>query len=158
MTLSTEAIEKAKPGITASGKVTDKPYKMGDSGGLFLLVTPSGSKWWRFRYRFGGKENWLSLGVYPDVQLDEAREKRDALSTLLADGANPSTHVKMEKAAKKAEKARQLAATRFMLDNDGALSFRLGNRCLVLTPSETFELRAFLDATHALTPKVIPCP
>jgi len=158
MALSIEAIEKAKPGITASGRVTDKPYKMGDSRALFLLVTPSGGKWWRFKYRFGGKEKQLSLGVYPDVPLAEAREKRDTLRALLADGTNPSAHVKMERAAQQAEKTRQLAATRFMLDNEGALSFRLGKRCFVLTPAETSELRAFLDATRALIPKVMPCP
>jgi len=158
MVLTTEAIEKAKPGINASGRVTVKPYKMGDSGGLFLLVNPKGGKWWRLKYRYDGKEKQLSLGAYPEIPLAEAREKRDVFRAMLADGTDPSAHVKMERAAQQAEKARQLAATRFMLDNKGALSFRLGNRCLVLTPAETSELRAFLDATRDLIPKVMTCP
>jgi hypothetical protein len=57
MRLTDTAIHRAKP--------RSKPYKMFDSEGLFLLVTPKGSKWWRFKYRFNNKENLLSLGVYP---------------------------------------------------------------------------------------------
>jgi Arm DNA-binding domain len=48
-------------------KPREKPYKMGDSGGLFLLIHPSRARWWRFKYRVAGKEKLLSFGVYPDV-------------------------------------------------------------------------------------------
>ena len=150
MPLTTEAIENAKPG--------DKPIRRFDGGGLYLEVSRSGGKWWRLKYRFGGKENRLSLGVYPGVSLSEAREQRDTLRALLADGIDPGEHAKGARAAERAEKARQIAATRFTLDNDGALSFRLGNRRLALSPAETAELRAFLDATRAVTQKVTPCP
>lgn len=136
---------------------TVRPYKLSDGNGLFLLVMPSGSKYWRIKYHFGGKEKQLSLGVYPGVSLTEARARRDTLRTLLADGIDPSEHTKAEKAARRAEEARQIVSTRFTLDNAGALSFRLGNRCLILTPAETTELRTFLDATHAVIPKVKPC-
>ena len=57
---------------------TDKPYKMSDGGGLYLEVDPAGGKYWRFKYRFAGKEKRISLGVYGDVSLAEAREKRDS--------------------------------------------------------------------------------
>ncbi|MCH8209713.1 MAG: DUF4102 domain-containing protein, partial [Nitrospinae bacterium] len=77
MPLTTKIIKNAQPGINAKGNLTDKPYKIGDSGGLFLLVTPAGGKWWRFKYRFLGKENLISLGTYPLVSLTEARAKRD---------------------------------------------------------------------------------
>jgi hypothetical protein len=64
----------------------------------------------------------------------------------------------MERAAKRADEVRLLAETRFTLDNDGAVSFRFGDRRVILTPSETAELRAFLDATRAVVAKVAPCP
>ena len=63
----------------------NKQYKMFDERGLFLLVTATGSKGWRFRYRFAGREKLISLGVYPDVSLKMAREKRDAARRLLAE-------------------------------------------------------------------------
>ena len=69
-----------------NSKPKDKPFKLFDSDGLFLLVTPAGGKWWRLRYKFDGKEKLLSLGVYPDVGLKDARTRRDDARKLLADG------------------------------------------------------------------------
>lgn len=80
-------------------KPSDKPFKLSDEKGLFLLVTPSGGKWWRLKYRFGGKEKQLSLGTYPDVSLKQAREKRDAARNQLANGADPSEERKSAKDA-----------------------------------------------------------
>lgn len=100
MPLSDTQIRNAKPGLTPQGKQTDKPYKMGDSGGLYLEVAPSGGKWWRFKYRFDGKQKRLSLGVYPDVTLKAARERRDEARTLVAEGVDPGEHRKAVKAAK----------------------------------------------------------
>ena len=158
MPLTIESIESAKPGVNAKGEATDKPYKLGDSGGLFVLVQPNGGKWWRFKYRFAGKENRVSLGRYPEVPLSDAREQRDTLRALVADGIDPSAHLKAERAAKRAEDERLRVETRFMLDNNGALSFRFGNRHVSLSATETTELRAFLDATKDVKPKVTPCP
>lgn len=100
MPLSDTAIRNAKPGITPDGKVTDKPYKMGDTGGLYLEVAPTGGKWWRFKYRVGGKEKRISLGVYPDVGLRDARDRRDAARKLLANGVDPGENRKAHKAAR----------------------------------------------------------
>jgi integrase len=75
----------------------DKPLKMFDGGGLFLLVTATG-KYWRLKYRFAGRERSLSLGVYPDVGLADAREKRQEERQRLAQGIDPSAHRKAEKA------------------------------------------------------------
>lgn len=159
MPLTSEIIEDASPGLDMKGNLTDKPYKLYDSSGLFLLVSPTGGKWWRFKYRYGGKENQLSLGTYPLVSLDEARLKRDAFSDLLKRDIDPSAHVREEREARKAEEARKMAETRFSLENDGALSIRLGKkRFLTLTPSETAELRYFLHATREVIPKETPCP
>lgn len=71
-----------------------------DERGLYLLLRPQGDRcgaWWRFKYRFQGKERGLSLGVYPDVKLKEARDKRDEARTLLAGGIDPSHQRKIEK-------------------------------------------------------------
>jgi integrase len=99
MPLTDIAIRNAKPGTTPDGRQTDKPYKMGDSGGLYLEVQPSGAKWWRFKYYFLGKEKRLSLGVYPGVTLKQAREKRDDARKRLADGKDPSAERQEEKRA-----------------------------------------------------------
>lgn len=100
MPLTDTAIRNAKPGITPDGKVTSKPYKIGDAGGLYLEVAPAGGKWWRLKYRFGGKEKRLSLGVYPDVGLKFARERRDEARRLLAEGIDPGEHRKTTKSMK----------------------------------------------------------
>jgi integrase len=92
MALSDTTIRKAKPDA--------KPLKLFDGGGLFLLLNPNGSKWWRLKYRFDGKEKLLSLGTYPEVSLKKAREKRDEAREQLAAGINPSEHRKARYAAK----------------------------------------------------------
>ncbi|WHZ19019.1 MAG: Integrase [Rhodanobacteraceae bacterium] len=86
------------PSAVANAKPQAKPYKLADERGLFLLVRPNGSRWWRFKYRRPGthKENLLSLGVYPDVSLRKARERRDDARKLLADGIDPGDKRKAE--------------------------------------------------------------
>jgi integrase len=68
-----------------------------DAGGLYLEIAPAGGKWWRFKFRFAEKEKLLSLGVYPEVTLAEARSKRDEARKLLHDGIDPSAHRKVLK-------------------------------------------------------------
>ncbi len=99
MPLNDVGIKNAKPGITPRGTATTKPYKIADSGGMYLEVAPSGGKWWRYRYRFLGKEKRISLGVYPDVPLKKARERRDEARRLLADGVDPGENRKAMHAA-----------------------------------------------------------
>lgn len=82
MALTDVAIKNAKPRV--------KPYKMGDAGGLFLLVQPSGGKLWRLKYRMDGREKKLAIGTYPEVSLAEARKRRDDARELLAGGKDPS--------------------------------------------------------------------
>jgi hypothetical protein len=92
MPLTDTAIRKTNP--------TDKPFKLFDERGLFLLVVPSGGKWWRFRYRFDGKNKSLSMGVYPDVPLTKTRDRREKARQLLADGIDPGEQRKTAKEAK----------------------------------------------------------
>lgn len=93
MPLSDTAIRKAKPQA--------KAFKLFDGGGLYVEVTPSGGKWWRWKYRrpVTGKENRLSFGTYPDVGLADARDKRDAARKLLAAGTDPGESRKAERIA-----------------------------------------------------------
>lgn len=72
-----------------SFKGRERPYKVSDSGGLYLFVQPSGQRYWRLAYRWGGKQQTMALGVFPDVSLADARAKRDSVRKILADGKNP---------------------------------------------------------------------
>lgn len=92
MPLTNVAIVKAK-----SGK---KPFRLFDSGGLYIEISPAGGKLWRLKYRFNGKEKRLALGVYPDVPLAKARDNRDKARQLLADGVDPGENRKAQNAAK----------------------------------------------------------
>lgn len=73
-----------------NAKADDKPVKLFDGGGMFLLVTPAGQRYWRLKYRVNGKEKLLALGVYPDVSLAVARRKRDEAREKLAAGIDPN--------------------------------------------------------------------
>ena len=72
-----------------AAKAKEKPYKLGDAGGLFLLVQPTGGKLWRLKYRIAGKEKKLALGTYPGVGLADARKRRDVAKAELAEGKDP---------------------------------------------------------------------
>ncbi len=74
-----------------------KTVRLFDGRGLYLEIAPTGSRWWRFKYRFAGKEKRISLGVYPDVGLKKARDRRDEMRKLVADGIDPSAARKQQK-------------------------------------------------------------
>jgi len=82
-----------------TAKPRDKTYKLSDSGGLYVEITPAGGKRWRWKYRIEGREKLLSMGVYPDVPLVAARGRRDDARKLLASGVDPSVHRQAAKAA-----------------------------------------------------------
>jgi integrase len=92
MPLTDTAIRNTKPGA--------KPTKLSDGGGLYLLLNPNGSRWWRLDYRFMGKRKTLSMGVYPDVGLKDARTRRDDARKLLAADVDPGENRKAVKASK----------------------------------------------------------
>ena len=91
MPLTQFAITNAKP--------AKKDYKLADGAGLHLLVRRNGSKLWRFRYEFCGRENMLTFGPFPLTSLAGARTKRDEARALLASGMNPSVKRKLDKIA-----------------------------------------------------------
>jgi len=91
MPLTDTAIKNAKP--------ADKPRKLADGGGLYLLLNPNGSRWWRLDYRYAAKRKTLSMGTYPDTGLKDARDRRDDARKLLAAGIDPGEQRKATKAA-----------------------------------------------------------
>ncbi len=93
-----------------NAKPKEKTWKLHDVRGLFLLVNPDGSKWWRLRYTLNGKDGLMSLGVYPDVSLVKARKERDVARELVAGGVNPSHHRQQERAQSTAAAANTFEA------------------------------------------------
>lgn len=79
--LNDTQIRKAKP--------AEKPYKLTDSNGLYIVINPNGSKLWRYRFKIDGKESVFSIGAYPEISLAEAREKRKEARLLVQQGINP---------------------------------------------------------------------
>ncbi|ACX87178.1 integrase family protein [Pectobacterium parmentieri WPP163] len=80
-----------------SAKPEDKAYKLTDGEGMHLMVHPNGSKYWRLQYRFAGKQKTLALGVYPEITLSEARQRRDEAKRQIATGTDPSEQKKVDK-------------------------------------------------------------
>lgn len=117
MALTDTAVKQAKP--------ADKPIKLTDEKGLHLLINPNGSRYWRFSYRFDGKQKTLALGVYPDTSLKLARTKRDEARQALATGTDPSSlrkevkQAKIEAVQQEAQKSAQTfeAMARYWLEN-----------------------------------------
>ena len=86
-----------------SAKSQEKEYTLVDGDGMFLLIHPNGSKYWRFRFRFGGKQHLMAFGVYPETSLADARQKREEARRLVAAGIDPREH----KRAVKEEQAKE---------------------------------------------------
>jgi len=102
MALTDIAIRNAKP--------KDKPYKLGDTLGLFLLVQPTGGRLWRLKYRMDSKEKKLGLGTYPEVSLAEARRRRDDAREMVAAGKDPSREKQRDKVRAKLDADNTFAA------------------------------------------------
>jgi integrase len=102
MALTDASVRAARP------REDGKPRKLADGGSLILVVMPSGAKYWRYRYLWAGKDKWLSLGVYPEVGLRDAREARDAARAQLKAGTDPAIARKQAKVARITSAARTL--------------------------------------------------
>ncbi len=95
MPLNDQQISNLKP--------SERAFKLSDGGGLYIHVTPQGTKLWRMAYRTNGKQKLLSFGAYPAIGLANAREKRDAAKQLLATDIDPAIQTKLEKIARETE-------------------------------------------------------
>lgn len=100
--LTTTACNNAKP--------KEKPYKLSDEKGMYLEIMPNGSKYWRLKYRISGKEKRLALGVFPEVSLAEARDKRDTGRKQISEGTAPGTAKKEAKRSAKIATANSFEA------------------------------------------------
>ncbi|WP_145547499.1 tyrosine-type recombinase/integrase [Yersinia intermedia] len=119
-------------------KPSEKPFKVSDSHGLYLLVNPSGSRLWYLKYRINKKESRLGLGAYPDVSLADARQQRDGIRKLLAQNINPAQQRIAEKAARSPEKSFKSVA----------LSWHKSNR----TWSENHSVRLLASMNNHIFP------
>jgi len=132
-----------------SARHTEKALKLFDGGGLFLLVTLSGGKYWHFKYRFEGKEKRISFGTYPEVSLETARSKRDAGRALLMQGIDPGKLHKEERAREKAERLESERAPSVRVTFDGIIEIWKGSKIMRLTADDArFIAKLLVNVTR----------
>ena len=136
--LTDTAVKNAKPGIHPEHGKIDKPYKLADSLGLYLLVNMNGSKWWRVDYRHQGKRKTLSVGVYPTVTLKMARAERDGLRSSLDKGLDPALTRKAEIASQKKLDTFEAVAREWHSNKLPGWSSRYAGRILDLLEKDIF--------------------
>ena len=122
MPLTNTSIRNAKP--------TEKTRRLHDERGLYLEVSPTGGKWWRLKYRFNGKEKRLSMGVYPDVSLKDARDRRDDARKLVANGIDPSENRKAQKVANGGGNSFEVVAREWFAKNSPSWSANHADRIM----------------------------
>jgi hypothetical protein len=119
----------------------EKPFKLYDGYGLYILVTPTGSKLWRFNYRFEGAQKSLSFGSYPDVSMDEARTMRNDAQQMLKEGIDPSVVRKELLAEEKTERNTSYRQASVRVDMDGNIEIWKGRISVRLTSDEAHFIK-----------------
>lgn len=149
MALTELAIKSYKPKA--------KVYRVADGGGLTLEISPSGSKLWRWRYYFQGKEQMLALGKYPAVTLAEARKKRDGARDLLNAGKHPTREKKLQKLrrAHEGENTFEKIARRWLGMKGEGLNEKYAKQCLVRMELHVFPSIGALPLTEITIPDVV---
>ena len=129
----------------------DRPFKLFDALGLYLLVIPAGGKWWRFRYRFGGRQKSLSMGVYPEVGLEEASARGDGAGSRLAQGITRGVVGREETARRSAERlaTKSSATVRVSVALEGAVEIWKGRAVLRLASDEATAVKDILTRLAA---------
>ena len=140
-----------------TAKPEAKPYKMGDERGLFVLVHPNGSKYWRMKYRIDGKEKLLALGVYPEVGLKEARERRDDARKILDNGGDPANVKKTQKAVRieRAENTFKAVALEWYEKQKPLWSEGHANKTLAMLKNDTFKKLGDLPVAEITAPVIL---
>ena len=121
-------------------KPAEKPIRLFDGRGLYLEIASAGGRWWRFKYRYAGKEKRLSLGVYPEVSLKDARDRCDEVRKTLAAGIDPSASRRAAKASLRENAANsfELVAREWLRQNESMWSESHGQRVLRLFERDLF--------------------
>lgn len=128
----------------SAAKVKEKAYRLFDGGGLSLLVTPTGGKLWRFKYRFNHTEKKLSLGSYPETSLEDARSNRDAARLLLDQGIDPSVCRKEDKEREKASRLESERTPSVRITFDRKIEIWKGSNVMRLTYDEAHFIVSLL--------------
>jgi len=126
-------------------KATNKPIKLSDWGGLFLFITPNGTKFWRHKYRINGKETQISYGQYPQISLNEARKHHKETKRLLSDGLDPM-EIRREKKKLRPKPINKKKVFNLALSKEGEFTIETPNNFLRLSKSETQAIKSFLNA------------
>src|SRR5690554_3623724 len=108
--MAKNSMEKLTALQVSQAKPTDKTYKLADGGGLYLQITPDAGKYWRYQYRYCGKQKSLALGVYPEISLKSARKAHKEARLKLTDNVDPSAAHRQEKLARTDAQASSFAA------------------------------------------------
>jgi len=143
--LTDTAIKKLKP--------KDKPYKKGDSYGLYILVHPNGSKYWRQKYRINGREKLLSHGTYPLISLLEARELRDKARKLINDGIDPVNQKRVDK--RRAENTFKSIAIEWHETKQNQWSEKHAKRVIDTLAQDIFPSIGNIPINEIQTPQII---
>jgi integrase len=151
MPLTEAAIRAAKPAPSTR--------RMFDSAGLYLEVAPSGGKWWRWKYRHGGKEKRLSLGTYPNTSLKDARQKRDDHRKLLATGVDPSAHRKAAKlvTADRVANSFEVIAREWHEKNSAVWVPAHGSRIMLRLENDLFPWIGSRPIADVTAPELLAC-
>ncbi len=149
MALTELAIKHLKPKPTV--------YRVADAGGLCLEVSPTGSKLWRYRYRYQGKEQMRALGKYPTLSLSDARKDRDKASELLKAGKHPTREKKLQKLRKAHEGANtfEKIARRWLELKEDGLNEKYRKQCLARMEQHIFTKIGDLPILDITIPDVV---
>lgn len=149
MALTDLAIRKVKAG--------DKPFKVADGAGLYLYVTSAGGKSWRFKYRHAGKEKRLTFGLYPEVSLLEARDRRDAARRMLREGQDPAIERERRRASaiEDGERTFESVARRWHADQAGRLTPHYHGQVLRALERDIFPTLGKLPIVDVDRPMVV---
>lgn len=148
MKLKSVELKNAKP--------AKKTKRLFDGGGLYLEVTPAGGKYWRMKYRFGGKEKRLAFGVYPAVSLKEAREKRENARKLLDNGVDPSNQKRALKAAQREAETNSFEAiTREWLPTRGKKAKSTNERLNAILDNDLFPYLSSRPISEITPPELL---
>ena len=140
-----------------SVKPREKSFKIADGKGLFLVVKPNGSKYWRFRYRFANKEKLLAIGIYPDVTLADARRKRDEARKLLADNTDPGMAKQLKKRAIKliAENSFEAVTREWHIKFSSKWTPEHGTKILIRLEKDIFPWLGHRPITEITAPELL---